>query len=242
MDFVSRETMHESVFSDSSENAALARFCELYPSLLALDNPELVAAWAGGAAFMQLPKGAQLFAPGQGCKGFPLLLEGEARVYRMAPSGRQLEMYRLSPGEICLVSSASLFGHGPMSAYGDTSVPSALWLLPPATFERWLAGAAAFRDLVLAQYAARMADLTELIDALAFHRLDQRLAQALLGRGPELVVTHQQLADQLGTAREIVTRLLRRFEEAGWVGVAREHIAIIQPAALRKVAEGQAVD
>jgi CRP/FNR family transcriptional regulator len=75
-----------------------------------------------------------------------------------------------------------------------------------------------------------------LIDAVAFQRLDQRLAAALLGRGQDLTVTHQELANELGTVREIVSRLLRRFERDGWVELAREHIHIRDSAALRAVA------
>jgi CRP/FNR family transcriptional regulator len=81
-----------------------------------------------------------------------------------------------------------------------------------------------------------MADLTGLIDAVAFQKLDQRLAAALLGRGQDLALTHQELADELGTVREIVSRLLRRFEREGWVELARERIHIHNSAALRAVA------
>ncbi len=225
---VSRET------SDSA--AALLR---LYPALREVEAAEFDAAWRGGASVLRLPRGAPLFSPGQACGGFPLLLEGEARVFRMAASGRQLELYRLTAGEVCLVSSASLFTQAEMSAYGETVAPTTVWMLPPETFERWLDGVAPFRRFVLGQYTARLTDLSELVDALAFQRLDQRLAQALLGQGPVLAVTHQQLADRLGTAREIVTRLLRRFEQAGWVAVSREHIALLQPAALRQIAAGE---
>jgi CRP/FNR family transcriptional regulator len=211
----------------------------LYPALVSVPALELEAEWAGGAAVMQAPRGTQLFAPGAQCGGFPLVLSGEARVFRMAPSGRQLEMYRLTPGEICLVSSASLFSGEALSAYAQMHTDGRLWLIRPELFEQWLQRAPEFRRFVLGQFAARMADLTALIDALAFHRLDQRLAQALLGQGPRIAVTHQQLADRLGTAREIVTRLLKRFEAAGWVALSRERIDILQPAVLRQVVAGE---
>lgn len=211
----------------------------LYPALSAVPAVELEAEWAAGGAVMQAPRGAQLFAPGAECGGFPLVLSGEARVFRMAPTGRQLEMYRLTPGEVCLVSSASLFSGEMLSAYAEMQTDGALWMIRPDLFENWLQRVPAFRQFVLGQFAARMADLTALIDALAFHRLDQRLAQALLGQGPRVLSTHQQLADRLGTAREIVTRLLKRFESAGWVGLSREKIDILQPAILRQVAAGE---
>jgi CRP/FNR family transcriptional regulator len=81
--------------------------------------------------------------------------------------------------------------------------------------------------------------LTLLIDAVAFHKLDRRLAAALLGRGQQLLVTHQALADELGTVREIVTRLLRRFEREGWVSLGREQIQIVNGAALRALVSTQ---
>lgn len=92
---------------------------------------------------------------------------------------------------------------------------------------------AATRDEV---FAARMTDLMALIEAVAFQRLDQRLAAALLGHGAEVHATHQALADRLGTAREIVTRLLQRFERAGHVRLGRERIDIVDAAALRALA------
>jgi CRP/FNR family transcriptional regulator, anaerobic regulatory protein len=72
---------------------------------------------------------------------------------------------------------------------------------------------------------------------VAFHRLDRRLAAALLGHGNEIAVTHQQLADSLGTVREMVTRLLKRFEREGWLQLSRERIRIVDSAALRRLAE-----
>ena len=112
---------------------------------------------------------------------------------------------------------------------------STLLLIPAEVFRRWLE-TPAFRNEVLGLFAERMADLTSLVDAVAFHKLDQRLAAALLGHGQLLAVSHQTLADELGTVREIVTRLLRRFEREGWVELAREHIRIIDSAALRALA------
>jgi CRP/FNR family transcriptional regulator len=145
-------------------------------------------------------------------------------------------LYRVVPGELCLVSSASLFRSAPLSAQGVTTRPSSLLMITPAVFVQWLE-TPVFRNDVLGLFAERMADLTGLIDAVAFQRLDQRLAATLLGRGQNLSMTHQQLANELGTVREMVSRLLRRFEREGWVELARENILIRNSRALRAVAE-----
>jgi CRP/FNR family transcriptional regulator len=188
-------------------------------------------------AAVAVPAGAVLFTENAPCRGFPLLLEGEVRVFRTSPEGRQLELYRVVPGEMCLASAAGLFRHLPMAASAVAVRPTRLMLVPPALFERWLT-LPGFRRFVMGMFADRMGDLAGLIDAIAFRRLDQRLAAALLGKGPELAVTHQALADELGTVREIVTRLLRRFERDGWIELGRERVRILDGGALRALAAG----
>ena len=214
-------------------NAAPPRYADLYPAL-AHCSP-LPDAPGSGIAPIQVPAGTELFSENAPCRGFPLVLEGEVKVSRHSSDGRSLELYRVVPGELCLVSSACLFRSQPLSASGVTTRPTTLLLIPPPIFNQWLE-TPAFRNEVLGLFAERMADLTGLIDAVAFRKLDQRLAAALLGRGQDIGITHQQLADELGTVREIVTRLLRRFEREGWVELAREHIHIIDSAALRTMA------
>jgi CRP/FNR family transcriptional regulator, anaerobic regulatory protein len=213
-------------------DTALQQVLALYPQLRGLEASLADLAAAPVAA----PVGSVLFSQGDPCQGFPLLLDGEVRVSRPSQDGRALELYRLAPGEMCLVSSASLFRTQPLAAQAVATRPTRLLMVPPQVFRSWLAQPA-FRDYVLGLFAERMADLTALIDAVAFQRLDRRLASALLGHGPELAVTHQDLADVLGTVREMVTRLLRRFEREGWIELARERIRIRDSAALRRVAE-----
>jgi CRP/FNR family transcriptional regulator, anaerobic regulatory protein len=183
------------------------------------------------------PAGTVLFGEHAPCQGFPLVLDGEVKVSRSSGDGRSLELYRVVPGELCLVSSACLFRREPLTAHGVTTRPTRLLMIHPDVFARWLEDTA-FRNEVLGLFAERMADLTALIDAVAFRKLDQRLAAALLGHGTDIATTHQALADDLGTVREIVTRLLRRFEREGWVELAREHILVRDSAALRLVASG----
>jgi CRP/FNR family transcriptional regulator len=213
--------------------AAAVRPAELYPALTQV-QPSL-AELGSGVAPMTVPAGTVLFSENTACLGFPLVLGGEIKVSRSSGDGRSLELYRVVPGELCLVSSASLFRAQPLSANGITTKASTLLLIAPDIFRRWLE-TPAFRNDVLGLFAERMADLTSLIDAVAFHKLDRRLAAALLGHGQQRKVTHQMLADELGTVREIVTRLLRRFEREGWVTLGREQIHIADGAALRGLA------
>ena len=192
----------------------------------------------GAANSITVGAGTILFDENAECQGFPLVLEGEIKVSRHSSDGRSLELYRVVPGELCLVSSASLFRRTPLSAQGVSTRPTRIMLISPAMFHHWLA-TPEFRNAILGLFADRMADMMSLVEAVAFQRLDQRLAAALLGRGPSLALTHQQLANELGTVREMVSRLLRRFERDGWVELARERILIHDSKALRALAESQ---
>lgn len=206
-----------------------------YPSLA--DVSPALTQLPPGCGPLSFGAGTMLFDAHASCQGFPLLLSGEVKVYRQAEDGRRLELYRVTPGELCLVSAAGLFKRAPLAATGVTTCDTSLLMVPVDAFHRWL-DHPVFRADVLGLFAERMADLSALVDAVAFQKLDQRLAAALLGHGHELTVTHQHLADQIGTVREIVTRLLRRFEQEGWVALGRERIRITDSAALRRQATG----
>lgn len=218
--------------------ALLTDLAALYPPLA--DQPP--PGWAQDVATLpgplDVPAGTVLFDEGAPCRGFPLVLAGEVQVARGAPQGRAIELYRVHPGEICVVSASCLFGHTTLAAHGVAVQATRLLLLPPAVFMRW-SDHQPFRQYVFSLFAARMADLIALAEAVAFQRLDQRLAAALLGRGAVLQVTHQHLADELGTVREMVTRLLKRFEQSGWVQLGRERIQVLNAPALRQLAAGQ---
>ena len=204
---------------------------DLYPALRNL-LPDMQSVDAC-LPLVQVSAGQVLFEEHTQCQGFPLVQDGEVRVSRDSGDGRSIELYRVVPGEICLVSGAALFRRTALSGRGVSVRPCSLRMIDPPTFSRWLDDRC-FRDSILGQYSDRLADLSSLIDAVAFSRLDQRLAGALLGHGQEIATTHQRLADELGTVREMVTRLLKRFERDGWIALSRERIRILDSAALRQ--------
>jgi len=216
----------------------ITRLLEFYPSLAALPAATIQAELAERTAWAEVPIATTLFDEQAPCRGFPLLLAGEVRVARGSSQGRSLELYRVTPGELCVVSTACLFGHRTPSAHGVTTLPTTLAVLSPAAFEA-LSGYEPFRRFVFGIFADRLGDLMALAEAVAFQRLDQRLAASLLGHGLVVSATHQTLADELGTVREIVSRLLRRFERAGWLSLGREHIELRDAAALRRLAAGE---
>lgn len=206
-----------------------------YPALARMDPALLEEVHARHLSWFTVPPGTALFDEGSRCRGFPMVLAGEVSVARGTAQGRTLELYRVQPGDLCVVSAACTAGAQPMQAHGVTTMATELALLDAHGFDRCCA-AEPFRRFVFGVFAGRLADMMALVEAVAFQRLDQRLAAALLGHGIAVHATHQSLAEQLGTVREIVTRLLKRFERAGHVRLARERIEILDAAALRAVA------
>lgn len=216
----------------------IAQLCELYPALQALPPAVRARALRQQAMWVTAPAGAMLFEEQAPCQGFPMVLTGEVRVARGSSQGRALELYRVGPGELCVVSASCLFGQHLLSANGVTTAATRLAVLTPPAFEACCEHEP-FRRFVFGVFADRLADLMALAEAVAFQRLDQRLAAALLGHGDVLHASHQALADELGTVREMVTRLLRRFERAGWLSLGRERIELRDAAALRRLAAGE---
>lgn len=212
---------------------------ERYPCLAGLEPGRLATDLAREVASVDVPAGSVLFEAGGACGGFPLVLEGEVRVTRHSPSGRSMELYRVRPGEVCVFSTAGLLGTGSMLATGTSATRTRLLLVGDRLFGGWTSHAP-FREFVFGVFAERLAHLMSMVDALAFQSLDQRLAGYLLGKGHELRTTHQAIADELGTVREIATRVLNRLEAAGHVRLGRNSIVIVDAQGLRALATGTA--
>lgn len=206
----------------------------LYPVLGRLPAG-LLARVRGSLRTLSLPSGATVFDERQPCLGFPFVLGGAIRVLKVSANGRELPLYRVVAGESCIITSSCLLGHADYNARGVTEGATSLALLPRELFDEML-GEPAFRDFVFLLFSERMADLMQLVEEVAFRKLDQRLAGLLLGKGRVLHTTHQQLADELGSVREIVSRLLKGFAEQGMVRLGREQVEVLDAAGLRRVA------
>jgi CRP/FNR family transcriptional regulator len=205
----------------------------LYPVLLTLPAPTLEQV-GKEISRMTVPAGTVLFDERQPCQGFPFVLSGGIRVIKRAANGRELPLYRVLPGDSCIMTSSCLLGRVAYNACGLTESDTELAFLPKATFDLLLEHEP-FREFVFHLFAERISDLMQLVEEVAFHKLDQRLANLLLGRGKLIQTTHQQLADELGSVREMVSRLLKGFAEQSLVRLGREQIEILDPAGLRRI-------
>ncbi len=215
------------------QETLLAPLLAHYPALAGLPAETLAA-----LPRVELPAGTCVFTEHQPCQGFPLLLEGSIKVLKCAPSGREMVLYRVEPGGSCIITSSCLLGRSDYSARGIAESKLTLLMLPVPLFGQWLAQHGPFRDFVFHLFAERIAELMQLVEEVAFARLDQRLARLLLARNQETIhATHQQLADELGSVREIVSRLLKGFVAQGLVSLGREQISLLDRPGLTRLAE-----
>lgn len=200
---------------------------------------ECSPALANGAQEIKLPAGARIYEPGGAPNAFLLVAEGTVVVRQFSEGGREIVLYRVTAGESCMLTTACLLGHDlyPAEAVSETQV-TAIAISRPA-FEELLARSPSFRNFVFDGLASRMMGLFRLVEQVAFSRLDSRLAQKLieLSHGSDAVtMTQAELAAEVGTAREVVTRVLAELARSEVVKVGRGIIVIQNRKALEDLA------
>ena len=210
------------------------RLLSTYPVLRELP-PALLKNVEEMATPIQAPCGLRLFGDGSPCANYPLLLEGTVRISKPSPDGHELLLYFLKPGESCVITVAALLGETSFPAAGTADTPLSLLGVPRAVFLEMILECPAFRVFVFNSFSQRMAHLMALVDDVAFRRVDQRLASRLLLQRQPDTTTHQMLADELGTSREVVSRILEAFQQAGMIRLGRKRIEILDRVALDRL-------
>ncbi|MCP5372360.1 MAG: Crp/Fnr family transcriptional regulator [Hyphomicrobiales bacterium] len=213
------------------------------PALRGLD-PATRAAFLASSQRVRVPAGTVLFQPGAECANYLLVLDGSVRVQMVSEGGREIVLYRVETGETCVLTTSCLLAHETYTAEGVAETAVDALAVPAAVFRRLLADSESFRGFVFAAYGARITNLMMLVEAVAFGRVDLRLAKVLLSRGGgggRLDITHQELAVELGTAREVVSRQMKEFERRGWVALGRGRVDVLAPDELRRLIDGTPV-
>lgn len=188
---------------------------------------------------MLVPRGHVLFRAGQPCGGFVVVRHGTVRVALTGENGREIVLYRVRPGDVCLQTFSALVHGTPYSAEGTAETDLELEILPPALFQQRVAEDPDFRARLFAAVADRFADLERLVEDVALTGIPARLARALLrlaGADGRVEASHEALASEIGSAREVVSRQLAAFARAGLVEPGRGAIRLLVPEDLRALA------
>lgn len=183
--------------------------------------------------------GATLFRPSDPCMGFVQVHEGTVRVSLIAENGREITLYRVKPGEVCLQTFSCLVESRPYSAEGVAETPLAIEIIPVPDFQRRIVEDTQFRAQLFAAVAHRFADLEQLVEDVVLTGFEARLARALLRLRDEaghVSATHEALATETGSGRAVVSRQLGAFAREGYVSMTRGSIVILRADTLEALA------
>jgi CRP/FNR family transcriptional regulator len=199
------------------------------------------AAKRAGALAVGFAAGDVIYRPGDSARGWIVLESGRVKVSLTADNGREVALYRIEAGESCVLTTSALLSDETMLAEAVAETDVRARLIPTPVFERLLDESAEFRRLVLRNYAERVADLVVVIQQVLFRAVPERLARLLIAGARDGVVatTHQALAAELGTAREVVSRVLQRMEREGALSSERGEIRIRNAALLHAAARSE---
>ncbi|GAA0293393.1 Crp/Fnr family transcriptional regulator [Rhodovulum strictum] len=187
---------------------------------------------------LRLPKGKVLFCPGEAARGFTILLGGRVEVYLVGPTGREILLYAIEPGQSCVQSTLGLLGGEDYTGEAITVTDCEAVLIPRESFLSLMDSSPVFRRFVFGAFATRLQAIMALLERVAFQRVESRLAAELLASAEDGAVraTHQELATRIGTAREVVSRRLDVLARGGMVRLDRGLVTIEDAEALARVA------
>lgn len=186
-----------------------------------------------------IPADSTIFKQGDSCQNYFLVLEGSVKVLARAENGREIVLYRVQRGQSCTLTVACLFANNKYPAEGITETNVKALLIPLAAFNQGLQYSADFRRQVFDSHSRRLNEIITLVEEISFGRIETRLARALLhyiDADMMVHITHQNLATELGSAREVISRQLKEFEHQGWVELLRGNIKVLNVSALKRLA------
>lgn len=221
--------------------ATVAEALQRVPGLAGLGDRDAQTLF-GAAAVLRLDAGDTVFHAGAECRHFLIITQGSVRVTLNALSGRSVTLYRLEPGDTCVLTTSCLMSSRRYPAEAHTETAVTALAMGRSTFDRGLEESAPFRRFVLDSFSRRLAGVIERMEAVALTPVEARLAALLLALDPgdgQVSITHQRLAEELGTAREVISRHLKRLEGAALLTLGRGVVTLSDQARLRAIADEQ---
>ncbi len=186
---------------------------------------------------IRVPPDSQICQAGDRCDSLVIVLQGSVKVYRPDANGHSLTLYHVHQGESCILTASCILNEMPFPAYAKTTTEVLGLSVPPSMVTQWLNSEPLWQKYIFSMLSTRMADLIELVNALAFKGLDSRLVQWVreqVSRSGSFVIntTHQNIADDLASSREVISRLLKDFEMRGAIKLGRGTIEVLDQDAL----------
>jgi CRP/FNR family transcriptional regulator, anaerobic regulatory protein len=182
------------------------------------------------ATFMRIPKGQDVFIEGDRVDAIALLISGVVRVYKIGETGREITLYRFGNGESCILTANAILSQKNFPAVATVEKAAEAVMIPADAFRDWVRRYDLWREFVFDLLSERLSSVMAIVEEVAFHRMDARLASLLTerGRSSDLIqTTHQEIAAELGSSREVISRILEDFAARGMIEVFRGSIKIL---------------
>jgi len=198
-------------------------------------DKQLTHEFQQAASFARIPAGHDVFIEGDRVDSIALIISGSVRVYKIGETGREITLYRFGLGESCILTANAILSQNNFPAIATVEKDAEAVMIPSDTFRDWVNRFDLWRDFVFDLLSQRLSSVMLIVDEVAFRRMDARVASLLLQRGKssEIIrITHQQIASELGSSREVISRLLEDFSERGMILVRRGEVEIVDREAL----------
>lgn len=204
---------------------------KLLPILKGADA-EHILSLQQSAFFARIPAGRDIFVEGDRIDAIALLLSGVVRVYKIGETGREITLYRFGLGESCILTANAILVQQSFPAIATVEKNAEAVMIPADTFREWVRRYDLWRSFVFDILSQRLAIMLSIVDEVAFRRMDERLAKFILSRSQDqnpVRITHQEIAAELGSSREVISRLLEDFSSRGWLRLSRGKVEILDP-------------
>ncbi len=201
-------------------------------------DPALLKSLVENSEVVEIEANSVIFGLGKAPEHLVLLLEGSIQVQQVSDSGREMVLYRVDAGNSCVLTTACVLAYEQSAAAAIAETDLQAVMVPRKVFDELLGASKEFRYFVLSAFTKRLADLFQVIEEVAFKRIDHRLAQKLIelsGDGTNVKATHQNLAAELGSVREVISRQMAEFQSRGWILQHRGMIEIVNRLELQKL-------
>lgn len=182
------------------------------------------------AFFARIPAGHDVFLEGDQVEAIALLISGVVRVYKIGETGREITLYRFGNGSSCILTANAILSHKTFPAVATVEEDAEAIMIPADTFRNWVKHHDVWREFVFDLLSQRLSTVMAIIDEVAFHRMDRRVASLLLNQAKSqnpLQITHQEIAAELGSSREVISRLLEDFVSEGSIRSGRGTIEVL---------------
>jgi len=206
-----------------------AEFLKTFPAFTRSDDA-LISTLVSAGQRKTIPAGAQIYRVGDACSAIAFVLSGEIRVYKIGQGGREITLYEIGPGETCILNASCILSGRTYPAHALTLAETVVFMVPSDLFHRLVNEFDIMRDFVFTLLSQRLTGVMELVEEVAFGRMDERLMDYLVEKSQDnrLETTHQKIANDLGTSREVVSRLLKDLERKGTVRLSRNEINLLK--------------